>query len=72
MIATIIMVFCLFIIKYIIPIYSTSRIINLFIVLLYGVIGMVIYFSYGKVSGLTKRVLGRDFYRTLKRIIIHK
>ena len=72
MIATIIMVFCLFIIKYIIPIYSTSRIINLFIVLLYGIIGMVIYFSYGKVSGLTKRVLGRDFYRTLKRIIIHK
>ena len=72
MIATIIMVFCLFIIKYIIPIYSTSRIINLFVVLLYGVIGMVIYFSYGKVSGLTKRVLGRDFYRTLKRIIIHK
>ena len=72
MIATIIMVFCLFIIKYIIPIYSTSRIIDLFIVLLYGVIGMVIYFSYGKVSGLTKRVLGRDFYRTLKRIIIHK
>ena len=72
MIATIIMVFCLFIIKYIIPIYSTSRIINLFIVLFYGVIGMVIYFSYGKVSGLTKRVLGRDFYRTLKRIIIHK
>ena len=72
MIATIIMVFCLFIIKYIIPIYSTSRIINLFIVLLYGIIGMFIYFSYGKVSGLTKRVLGRDFYRTLKRIIIHK
>lgn len=55
---SLIMVFVLLIFKLFIPIYSDTRIINLFNILIYALIGVVIYFYYSYVSGLFKNVFG--------------
>lgn len=66
MVASFLMIFCLFIIKLLVPVYSSSRIVNLFIILFYGIVGIVIYFFYGNITGLTKNILGKQFFKNIR------
>ena len=69
---SLIMVLLLTLIKFIIPIYSTVRINNLFIILAYMIIGMIIYFIYSYISGLSKKIFGKDVIKVLSRVILKK
>ncbi len=69
MIASFLMIFCLFLLKFLVPVYLSSRVLNMFIILLYGVVGIIIYFLYGNRSGLIKRVLGKDYFKFLKELL---
>ena len=72
MCASILMILVLFVMKLIIPIYSSTRIVNLFIILLYMVVGMIVYFLYGYYTKLIKRVFGNGILNTVKKIIMKK
>ena len=72
MCASILMILVLFIVKLFIPIYSSTRLMNLVIILVYMIIGMIVYFIYGYYTKLIKRVFGNGIFRTLKRIIMKK
>ena len=69
---SVVMILILTIIKFIIPIYSTTRIMNLFIILGYALIGMIIYFVYVYMTGVSKKVLGKDVIKVLSRVILKK
>lgn len=66
------MVFVLFICKLFIPITSTNRIMNLVIILVYAVIGALVYFVYNHFSKLTNKVFGRDIFKILKKLFFRK
>lgn len=72
MCASILMILVLFIVKLFIPIYSTTRLMNLLIILVYMIIGIIVYFLYGYYTRLIKRVFGNGIFRTIKRIIMKK
>ena len=72
MCAAFLMVFILFICKLFIPITSTNRIMNLVIILVYTVIGAVVYFIYGHFSKLTNKVFGRDIFKILNKLFFRK
>ena len=72
MCASILMILVLFIVKLFIPIYSTTRLMNLLIILVYMIIGIIVYFLYGYYTKLIKRVFGNGIFRTIKRIIMKK
>ena len=59
--STMIMIFTLLLIKFIIPISSSIRINNLFIILAYTLIGGVIYMFYAHRCGLIKKLFGNKF-----------
>ena len=59
--STMIMIFALFLIKFIIPISSSIRINNLFIILVYALIGGIIYMFYAYRCGLFKKIFGNKF-----------
>ena len=66
------MIFVLFIMKLFIPIYSSTRLLNLVIILVYAVVGMIVYFLYGYYTKLIKRVFGKGIINTMKKIIMKK
>lgn len=66
------MVIVLFILKLFIPITSTNRIMNLVIILVYAVIGAIVYFVYGHFSKLTNKVFGRDIFKILNKLFFRK
>ena len=66
------MVIVLFILKLFIPITSTNRIMNLVIILVYTVIGAIVYFVYGHFSKLTNKVFGRDIFKILNKLFFRK
>ena len=72
MCASILMILVLFILKLFIPIYSSSRLMNLVIILVYMIVGMIVYFIYGYYTKLIKRVFGNGIIRTVKKIIMKK
>ena len=72
MCASILMLLVLFILKLFIPIYSSSRLMNLLIILVYMIVGMVVYFIYGYYTKLIKKVFGNGIFRTVKKIIMKK
>jgi len=67
--ASFLMVLVLFVCKLFIPITSDNRIMNLVIILVYTVIGAVIYFVYGYFSKLTNKVFGKDIFKILNKIM---
>jgi O-antigen/teichoic acid export membrane protein len=69
MCAAFLMILVLFICKLFIPITSTNRIMNLVIVLVYAVIGAMVYFVYNHFSKLTNKVFGRNIFVTLSKLI---
>ena len=72
MCSSFLMVIVLFICKLFIPITSTNRIMNLVIILVYTVIGAVVYFIYGHFSKLTNKVFGRDIFKILNKLFFRK
>lgn len=66
------MVFVLFICKLFIPITSTNRIMNIVIILIYTVIGAIVYFTYNHFSKLTNKVFGRDIFKILNKLFFRK
>ena len=70
--ASILMIFVLFIMKLFIPIYSSTRLLNLVIILVYMIVGMIVYFLYGYYTKLIKRVFGKNILNTMKKIIMKK
>ena len=72
MCGSLLMVIVLFICKLFIPITSTNRIVNLFIILGYAVIGAIVYFIYNHFSKLTNKVFGRDIFKILSKLFIGK
>ena len=66
------MVIILFICKLFIPITSTNRIMNLVIILIYTVIGAIVYFVFNHFSKLTNRVFGKDIFKILSKLFFRK
>ena len=58
LLCSMLMTFILFILKMIIPIYSDVRIMNLFIIVLYCLLGFVVYLVFMKRIGTTKHIFG--------------
>ena len=71
-IGSILMITILYISKFFIPISSSTRIMNILIILGYAVIGMIVYFVYSHYIKLTNRVFGRDIFKIIRKIIIKK
>ena len=72
MCSSILMILVLFISRFLIPVYSNIRIMNLFIIIAYGIIGMIIYFVYSYKIGLMKRVFDKSSINSLKKLFIRK
>ncbi len=56
--STMVMVIVLFLMKFVIPIVSTTRFINIFIILIYTLLGGAIYLIFAYKSGMVKRIFG--------------
>lgn len=69
---SLVMLLILTLIKFIIPISSDTRLINLVIIIVYTLIGGLIYFMYSYMSGLSKKVFGKDIVKVLNRVLIKK
>ena len=63
---TIIMVLALSIINLFIPNVSTSRIISILYIILYGIIGIIIYFFMAYKSGALTEIFGKNFMNKIK------
>ena len=61
------MIIILVLIKLIIPFNSISRFMNLFIIIIYSILGMIIYFIYIHKSKTLEKLLGRDFIKEFKK-----
>ena len=70
--ASFLMVLVLFVCKLFIPITSDNRIMNLVIILVYTVIGAIVYFTYNHFSKLTNRVFGRNIFKILNKLFFRK
>ena len=61
------MVVSLFIMKLFIPVVSSSRIVNLFIIIIYAFIGGVVYLIFMYKNGVFKSIFGNNLDRFLKK-----
>ena len=57
---SIIMIIALFILKFFVPICSDVRIVNVLIIILYAVVGAVVYFAYSRLINLDKSIFGNN------------
>ena len=62
------MILILTIIRFIIPVDVSGRVLSLLIVLLYGFMGASIYFLFAYKTNLTKHVFGGSFFKSLMKI----
>ena len=54
------MIIVLMIVRLVVPVVSTTRWVNAFIILLYAAVGVVVYFAYAIFSNLTKNIFGNQ------------
>ena len=66
------MILVLTIIRFFIPVVSSTRLMNLLIILLYAVVGASVYFIYAYRSKLTKNVFGGNFFKSVSKILLRK
>mgnify|MGYP002855591511 CR=1 FL=1 len=66
------MIIVLMILRFIVPIYSLYRIRNLFIILLYAIIGATVYFTYAYFTNLTNHIFGGNFFKSIMKIFVRK
>ena len=69
---TVLMIMLLFVIKFLIPIYSSSRVLNILIIVLYGLVGCFIYFFYAYKAGCFEKIFGKKFINNIKRVFNKK
>jgi O-antigen/teichoic acid export membrane protein len=69
---TFLMVLVLILIRFVVPIPSPVRMVNLILILFYAVVGMVVYFGYAYFSKLTNKVFGKEIINTIKKILLKK
>ena len=69
MTGSIIMIAILFILSIFIPIYSTNRFLNIFIILFYSVIGIIIYFCYFYKTGLFSNNYFEKIIKIIKKML---
>ena len=62
-----VMVVVLFLMKFIIPIVSTSRIVNIFIILAYSIVGILVYLLFVSKLGVVKNVFGKNLKNIFKK-----
>lgn len=55
---SVLMILVLFVIRFFIPIYSSSRILNLFIILIYSLVGGLVYLLFAYKTGTLKSIFG--------------
>lgn len=67
LIADIAMIFVLFMLRFIIPITVSSRLLNILIVAIYTIIGAVTYFFVSHKLGLIDTILGNELMKTMKK-----
>ena len=60
---TVLMVISLVILKLIVPIYSTSRFLNIFIIIVYAIVGIIVYFFYMHKTNSLQEVFGDKFLK---------
>ena len=72
MVGSLLMIIVLFVMSLIIPIYSKIRIFNLFIILLYAIVGFCVYFIYVYRVNLIKNIFGNNFIKKINNIIFKK
>jgi len=65
MFSVLVMYLVLFLVKFIIP-FSTSRILSLFIIIIYACIGFIVYFVLIKKLKLIDNILGEKFFQKIK------
>ena len=65
---SILMALVLFILRFIVPITVANRLLNLVIIILYTLIGIIVYFIYVNKVGVMKRIFGNSITTLLKRI----
>ena len=69
---SILMILVLTVIGLFVPTYSASRIVNLVLILFYGIVGAIVYFMYIHYSGITNEIFGKNIINSLKKIILKK
>ncbi len=72
LVGSIFMSMVLLVLSLVIPMYSDTRIVNIFVLFFYGIFGMVVYFVYAHMIGLTDRVFGKRIFSGLKSIFLKK
>ena len=66
------MIFVLLLVRFVVPIDSTSRVINVFVILFYSLLGAFLYFYYAYRSKLTKNIFGGNFLKSISKIFLRK
>lgn len=66
MCASLLMTVILYLLKFIVPLYSTNRIFNIFIILFYSLIGIIVYFIYSLKTKTIKNIFGNKLFKKKK------
>lgn len=69
---SILMILVLTVIGLFVPTYSASRIVNLVLIIFYGIVGAIVYFMYINYSGITNEIFGKNIINSIKKIILKK
>jgi O-antigen/teichoic acid export membrane protein len=69
---TVLMIFVLFLLSLFIPIYSTSRINCIFIIIFYSIVGAVIYFVYEYKTNVIRNIFGNNIFKSIRKIIFKR
>lgn len=70
---SLLMLVILMCLKYLIPISSNNRFLNIIIIVIYSFIGAIVYFLYSKYSGLDSSIFGNNnLFKNIKKLFIKK
>lgn len=64
---SVLMIFVLFVLKFVIPISSNVRIVNLFIIIVYSIIGSIVYLIFTSKMGTIKHIFGDKIRKSIKK-----
>lgn len=64
---SVLMIFVLFVLKFVIPISSNVRIVNLFIIIIYSIIGSIVYLIFTSKMGTIKHIFGDKIRKSIKK-----
>jgi hypothetical protein len=69
---SLLMILILYVIKIFVPISSTVRMNNFYIIVFYAIMGAAIYFGYSYYTDLLQKVLGKNFLEKIKQRFLKK